>query len=260
MAAFIWSSLCMVVAAVALYYLGRAVLNDEKLAVCAALLFCCNPAIVFLTAAYSESLFAALGFSAMLAWTHQHNWLTAFLIGIATGTRSNGTLLVGFLLYGALKQWLNAFSRRGSLLSLFCSTVKQCLVLALQCCLAVMPFCAYQYYMYMTYCFERSFSVSEHQRQPLAHTSSLPWCNATVPWSYSSIQSRYWDVGFLRYFQMKQVPNFMLCSPVVLMVLSCAWHYIQSCHLGTLWTLGLMQPIRWAMKKKLSRYLRSTCT
>ena len=55
-----------VAAALALYELSRRVLKDERLAYKSALYFCVSPASIFFSAAYTESLHAALSFAAML--------------------------------------------------------------------------------------------------------------------------------------------------------------------------------------------------
>jgi phosphatidylinositol glycan class V len=60
------SNVAFVLAAVALYRLGCAVLNDEPLACTAALLFVINPASVFFSAIYTESVFALTSFAGML--------------------------------------------------------------------------------------------------------------------------------------------------------------------------------------------------
>lgn len=34
---------------------------------------------------------------------------------------------------------------------------------------------------------------------------------------YQHIQRKHWNVGFLRYWELKQIPNFLLASPIVLL-------------------------------------------
>jgi len=51
-----------------------------------------------------------------------------------------------------------------------------------------------------------------------ASASASAACCARGPWGcsmYSAVQRDFWDVGFLRYFQWKQLPNFALACPAV---------------------------------------------
>lgn len=66
-----------------------AVLHDAQLADLSILLFCCNPASVFYSAAYTEALFAALTWTALLLLPG-HPWAAVALLAAAGGARSNG--------------------------------------------------------------------------------------------------------------------------------------------------------------------------
>mgnify|MGYP002050440369 CR=1 FL=1 len=39
------------------------------------------------------------------------------------------------------------------------------------------------------------------------------WCRERVPSIYAHVQRTYWNVGFLRYYELKQLPNFALAAP-----------------------------------------------
>ncbi|KRY32550.1 GPI mannosyltransferase 2 [Trichinella spiralis] len=47
---------------------------------------------------------------------------------------------------------------------------------------------------------------------------NLQWCRKPLPLSYSAVQSYYWDVGFLRYYQWRKIPCFILTIPVLILV------------------------------------------
>lgn len=44
-----------------------------------------------------------------------------------------------------------------------------------------------------------------------------PWCARRVPSVYAHVQSAYWNVGALKYYQLKQIPNFLLAAPALLL-------------------------------------------
>lgn len=67
-----------------------------------------------------------------------------------------------------------------------------------------------------------------------------PWCHNEPPLAYSYIQKVnlrrhalsyltqvHWDNGFLAYWDAKQLPNFLLAVPCVLMILHHSWEFTQ---------------------------------
>ena len=175
--------------AITLYKI-TSILYNKQLAKKTSLLFCWNPATIFFVAPYSESLFAFLSFSAILhclelkKLNFSTNFKLLLSIGLSTITRSNGLLNFGFLLYFAL-------IKRLSILRTFFTIL-----------IGLIPFLSFQYFVYFQFC--------------LIQTSK--WCNQLIPNFYSYIQNEYWNVGFLKYYQIKQIPNFILAFPVLFLV------------------------------------------
>ena len=75
--------------------------------------------------------------------------------------------------------------------------------LALCSLVALAPLFAFQYVGY------RQFCVDTQRPQP--------YCAHLLPNVYSHVQARYWNVGLFAYYELKQVPNFLLAAPTLLM-------------------------------------------
>jgi phosphatidylinositol glycan class V len=68
---------------------------------------------------------------------------------------------------------------------------------------------------------------------------SVPvWCQFTIPFSYTEVQSTHWGVGFMKYYQFKQIPNFLLAMPGTIISTSCVVCYYMW-NKQTCWTLGI---------------------
>ena len=209
-------------ATVVLYLLTFEVSRDKRLAVLAAGLFSLSPASVFMCAVYSETFFALFTFSGLLALEKHHRWLSCAAFSMATLTRSNGIVLCGFLGYKCLSDITETLFYQSYWT--FRRKVQTCArylgATALQCLITVAPFCGFQLYGYVQYC-RRSPTMS------LSSSSPPVWCNHTLPLPYSFIQDHYWNFGFMRYYEFKQIPNFLLAAPMVALVLLCARGYFR---------------------------------
>lgn len=251
------NSALFVLSVAALYGLGCMVLRDHHLSLLSALLYCLTPANVFLMAGYSESLFAALTFSGLWLLERGSTVKACLVLGLATGARANGLVNAGFLLYLPLQRALcqvRKLSRD--------PTVKwRCLCYAWIAARFIgtaavggfvisLPFGVFQYYGYKVFCQQllltsepippilRTLAQDKGYRVPDAASPFPPWCLKPLPLLYSYIQDTYWDVGFLRYFQLKQIPNFLLALPVITLGSLAAYLYFWADPRYCLW-LGL---------------------
>ena len=75
------------------------------------------------------------------------------------------------------------------------------------------------------------------------------WCQYEHPVAYSYIQRVYWDNGFLNYWEAKQLPNFVLAAPAVVMVLHHSYHFL-SVHWDYVKRLGLVDNNLLGMPRK----------
>ncbi len=101
----------------------------------------------------------------------------------------------------------------------------------------LIPFALYQWYAFTEYCGVTKPKMDFDERvieYGLNHSLKLPssgpseWCGDQVPLPYRHIQSKYWNVGFLQYFEFCQIPNFVLAAPVLYLVFTHAIRYFMS--------------------------------
>ncbi|NXA06274.1 PIGV mannosyltransferase, partial [Sapayoa aenigma] len=244
LAAVLLNSLFSVLAAAALFELGCVVLRRRRVAFLAALLFSLSPATVFMAAAYSESMFAFLAFSAMWQLEKGQSWLSGLLFSLASGARANGLINAGFFLYSRGKRFALQLQVGSGSVRKLPPLWKQVLSLAssalLMCAGIFLPFVLFQYYAYVRFCGPGT-DLGQTIPEPLLqlardkgyHPAIMggvkpPWCSQGLPMVYSYIQDVYWNVGFLRYFELKQIPNFLLALPVTLLVSWAAWTYVST--------------------------------
>jgi GPI mannosyltransferase 2 len=230
------------VAVLALYHITYNVLQSpenikRKVAFAASCLHIISPAGLFLSAPYGESTFAAFNFAGALCYTlsvqarlQQEGsipnrfkpdgkvmmivvWtlVSGLCIGLSTMMRSNGIL--GGLLFAsdavkAIRQPAKLFEDRRALIA-FTATVCAGMLVGL-------GFATPQVVAYVEYC---------------TGGNTRPWCMNIVPSIYSWVQSHYWEVGFLRYWTLNNLPLFLLAAPTLAVMLytgalSCISHRV----------------------------------
>lgn len=183
-------------ASIGLFYeVSVKVLGRGSLAVIASVLYSVPPSSVFVSVSYTEGLFALLTMAAL--WQIQCResiWGSAVCIAGACAVRSNGVLHAGYIGHFALREmikiWPNSKFRALGMLVKMMGAIG----------LAVSPLVYFQLEGYNRFC-----------------TGNMPssWCKDMVPLMYGHIQKEYWGVGFLRYFEAKQIPNFLVASPTL---------------------------------------------
>ncbi|PFX33537.1 GPI mannosyltransferase 2 [Stylophora pistillata] len=234
------NSTLFTLAAISLNKLTFNLFGSRTAAKLSSLLFCFNPASVFMSSLYTESLFSCLQFTAMYFLEQQRTTLVVLLFSLGCATRSNGVLSCGFLAHRMTKNYVSSglssfISDTGSLTFWHLqSGTKLLLKLVILNGIVLFPFIIFQLYGYYLYCIPpRSF---------LGNLTNSPWCDKLVPFSYSYIQDNYWNVGFLCYFEFKQIPNFALASPVIILSVNAVLNYcLNHRNIETVKNLGLFQ-------------------
>lgn len=218
-------------AANVLYDLGRKVLRDQRKAEIATVLFCFNPASIFFTAPYTESLYSWLSFSLMLKCFEDINSVLIIVpLSLSILCRSNGLINIGFVVYYGLKKMFNQTTVL-TFITVLLKTFSILIIIAFH-------FGLMQVYNYYLFCFKKSFNFPAFIKDfaiqnnfvlagNRTNESISPWCSSNPPIAYSYIQNHYWNVGFLRYYEFKQIPNFLLALPIVLIILVNSFKYFR---------------------------------
>lgn len=237
-AALLINFICFVKSSTTLYDLSKIVLRDDGLAYRASILYCVNPASIFFSAFYTESMFALFTFTTMLCFV-ENNPYVYLPIGLSAIVRSNGLINLGFPLYGFLRcflRWLN--NPRGELLLPFGSRniLTAFIWLINVVFLSIVPFALLQLYNYSLFCVgdkERyiakhvlDYGSSKNFLMPATGAKS-EWCEYQLPLAYSYVQSKYWDVGFLNYYTVRQIPNFLLAFPILYAIMTRSFSYLR---------------------------------
>lgn len=204
-----------------------------------AISFCCNPAGVFFTAAYSESTFAMLTFtghaiavkgryycykakthpqdpSNQVMWSRWYFIPTNVLWALASYTRSNGviTTTAWWLLIGLGSACLHLGIVTTTSKRIVNCTVEllRHLMMGLIVCLPVLY---HDVRGYNFHCAEQASLTPK-------------WCEYSDNFSlYKYVQRKHWNVGLFRYYELKQLPNFILASPVLILSFWAAVRWIQ---------------------------------
>lgn len=222
--------------------------KDDKYAKEVVWWFCYNPASVFFSACYSESLFSALTFTAMFIIEYKSNdYLTRHqetrtdttyqplsqlnrllficlpclaFIALSSATRSNGIITIGFLCYQFLLKYAPIYYQNRlrwsplMYISLVLEFIQDILVLVISSVIAASGYITFQIYSYIKFCIKES----NHVKGKLYIRPE--WCNSLIPHHYGYIQAKYWNVGLFRYYHIKQLPNFLLALPISYLVMN----------------------------------------
>ena len=172
---------------------------------CAILCFTINPASLFFSVIYTESLYALLSWTAMyLLFTRKHTILPTLLFAAASFTRSNGIFNAAFVFIFSLYDFLRSVSgptalrRAVSRLPIFLATIS--------------PYILHSFFSYSSLC----------PNEVIYRSSVCAYSEISI---YSQLQKKYWNVSFLSSFRFNQLPNILLATPTCIVILHCIFNY-----------------------------------
>jgi phosphatidylinositol glycan class V len=237
----IWNIFCFVIATLALQHLtytlvanhdndgqkdskkvGASSAKAVEIANTTAVIFCLNPASVFFSTCYSESSFSAFTFLGYALWESSLRvpkgrtiWKRISLACcsticwmLASFTRSNGSFIVIFLFIHVCGKVARFYQEsKGSELTRVFGTVTKACQLAIYNTIPAICIVA---------------PVLYHDQRGKEFHCNIPnssirplWCDAERFSLYAYVQRAHWNVGFLRYYELKQIPNFLLAFPIL---------------------------------------------
>ena len=198
-----------------------------------------NPAIVFFATNYSESFFATttfLGHICMERSTKNHKNVLWWLMGICcwmigSYTRSNGTLHCLWLLQHGLARIILLLQNRS--IHQQSKTTATNLAFLFRTIMIGIQSIVGAFFVALPV---RYHDLKGWERHCVDATEVRPeWCNNSnegssvlnSPFSlYSHIQGKHWNVGFFRYYEWKQIPNFLLAAPILLLSAAGVYRWI----------------------------------
>lgn len=219
--AIIFTNACHYLATLYLFKLTLLIFKSTKFAMITSVMFMFNPAAIQLSAFYTEAPFALFTFVGLLFFYQGKMFVSSLFWALASITRSNGIVLVGFFFSNLLTS-IFASSAIPSASSIITKSFKTLLYSLI----SVSGFLAFQYFGYDQFC--------------KINNPTRPWCFYSIPNIYSFVQKEYWNVGLFNYFTFNQIPNFLFALPMIMICSSAAFLYFESDHIRFM-SLGLHQ-------------------
>lgn len=191
MSAVFISNACHLISTLTMYDISLHIFDDGYFAFLSAAFLILVPAQAVMSGFYSESLFSCLCILGLGAFYGRKRVLASLAWCMASATRSNGIFMPGFLIYEYLHK-IRHISSQKALIRLF-----QLLCL---CLISWTGFLAVLRFGQHLYC---DIGIPR------------PWCHSRIPDIYAFVQAHYWKVGFLKYYRVSQIPNFILAAPMI---------------------------------------------
>jgi len=170
-----------------------------------ATIFCLNPATIFFCVSYSESVFAMYTLGGYCLYSLGYSYLAVLAWMAASYTRSNGCLVSVWLIIQGIASGLQ---KDRPVLNRLIITLWHLTMAAL----VTIPLFIHDENGYGLNC-----------RGDIINAD----CGNRVGSFYGYVQRKHWNVGFLRYFQLRQIPNFLLATPILIYSGSGAWNWVR---------------------------------
>ncbi|CAF0863187.1 unnamed protein product [Brachionus calyciflorus] len=213
-----------------LFKLTKITFLNDNVSLLTILFYVINPANIFFSSCYSESLYSMLTFSGLYFLYSNNELLSVISIFLSGLARSNGLVNFGYLAYFNLKLFFDSEKKFKNFLQTFFK-------LAFEFMFISSGFILYQLYLYVKFCDENNTNgqmrdemikyARDNGYKIFYDFPRSEWCFKKIPFSYSYVQSVYWNVGFLNYWNWKQIPNFVLAAPILCISINCIFDFLK---------------------------------
>lgn len=216
---------CSVIGGMALYSLTLSILptgtltkipDRQTIATSVCLVYTIwNPALVFFATNYSESMFGALTLSGHWAFVQKRYLLAMTCWMLASWTRSNGTIHSLWLLIHMVGHICRFLRKSTGTIAFLSMLAKNILYLVGAVCI-FLPVRYHDWNGYAAHC-------------EIGSPLQPDWCKeSALSFSlYAWTQRRHWNVGPLHYYQTKQIPNFLLAAPILILSILGVFSWIE---------------------------------
>ncbi|VDK74909.1 unnamed protein product, partial [Litomosoides sigmodontis] len=232
-----------------LYALMLSLTKSTKLALLACLVFTLNPASVFFSAAYSESVYMLLTFCGLFTLyaypspSFMRYIIAAVFFSFAFATRSNGIFNFGYIIFQLVVETIYSMALRKFIWECDCGTVLLKLfrfVMIIMICWGIFgsQVISHGSRMHHYFC-SQNMTYSRTKVMPdvvyqyalqtklvLPHDlKNLSWCSKgrnmlyPIPSFYKHIQEKYWQVEPFGYWKLTKLPCFVMAAPAIFVVL-----------------------------------------
>lgn len=213
---------------------------------CTLLCFCFSPANIFFSTIYSESVYMLLLWSGIFFLQNINDddmpsitniFLGSLFLCLACFTRSNSIVGFVFLLFNICDTFSRDYrneikKRKPKFWRNFIRLIFKYLILGILSIITVW----YPSYSInssaMNFICSTQYTLNHNSDEKILYNDTI--CSPNhISWSnfeiYSKLQQKYWNAGFLRFYQVKQIPNFLLAIPIVVIsmhTISCGKLYL----------------------------------
>ncbi|VIO96472.1 Uncharacterized protein BM_BM5692 [Brugia malayi] len=232
-----------------LYALLLILTKSTKRALLACIVFTLNPASVFFSAVYSESVYMLLTFCGMFvlyadpSLSFVRYIIAALFFSFAFATRSNGIFNFGYIIFQLTLETVYSVTLHKFIWERDCGTVLLKLfrfIMLITICWGIFgsQVVSHGSRIHHSFC-SRNTTHSRAKEMPdivyqyalqsklvLPHDlESLIWCRKgrnilyPIPSFYYHVQEKYWQVEPFGYWQLKKLPCFIMAAPAIFIVL-----------------------------------------